>query len=112
MNAEAHLKSQEVALLAESNQTQALKNQREDMIMRKQQDERSNNLIHHMLAEAKAGKKRDITDLCIEKKNLLESKRGMLGNRATDAKLNQLEDDHISKSVLDLNLSYFLFFAL
>ena len=101
MNAEAYLKSQEVALLAETNQTQALKNQHEDMIMRKQQDERSNNLIYHMLAEAKAGKKRDITDLYIEKKTLLESKRSMLGNRVTDAKLDQLEEDYMSKSLLE-----------
>ena len=80
-------------MLAEANQTKPLKNQREDQIIRKKkQDESSNNLLCHVFAEAKT-EKRDLTDFHVEKKTLVESKRGMLGDRVTDAKLKQFEED-------------------
>ena len=72
MSAEAHLKSQGVAWLAETNQTLAMKNQREDQFARQQQHLRSENLINHLLVESKSNKKRDLTDLLIEKKIFLE----------------------------------------
>ena len=69
MTDEDALKSQDFALITESNQKHALAVQRKELDLRKLEHKICNNLIHHLLAEVKEKKKISSTDLVIEKKS-------------------------------------------
>ena len=90
MTAAAALKSQDVALIAENNQMHALATQRKELELRQLEHKSSNNLIHHLLAEVKEKKKISSTELFIEKKSMLESKRSILGENVLKKRWNSL----------------------
>ena len=79
MKADAALKSQDIAMLAERNHKLALQNQRKELYLREEDHKRNNNWIHHLSVEVKDKKKQSSADICVEYKCLLERKRSLFG---------------------------------
>ena len=61
----------------------------------------NHNLTCDMIKENVKRNKKDQVDLSIEKHNNLELKREVLGNRITDLKLKQLEEQFLEKNLID-----------
>ena len=78
MTTETSIESQKVSLLTDSNNKLTLQTQRKKMESQEEDQKRSNQILHHFLAEAKQKKQKTSTNLIVEAKCDLDEKRAFL----------------------------------